>query len=232
MRTLFRSNIIIASVILFIIFTGISMLLFPGGSYGNDPARGFSFTENYFSDLGATRTCSERTNMVSMVLFVTAVLLFGLSLFLFTFNIRVITEKRGRFSTLGKASIAFGIISGLAFIAIAAAPRNHFPNFHMILVDFTFGTLLIYLIIVVFLQTANGWNRTCIALNAVSVFILGGYMLLLFLKPDIDTAGGLRMQVVCQNIAVYSSIINLSLQACGTMRYLLSPEYDNNTAGV
>lgn len=220
------------AALLFVILTGIAMLLYPGGNYANHNADGYSFTYNFFSDLGATSTYCDRGNIASMVFFVLALLLIGLSLMLFTFNYRVITERRCKYSKLGRSSMFFGIMSGIAFICIAATPWNHFLSAHEMFVKIAFVCLLIYIIIIVVLQIGNGWDGVYLALNIAYVIILAGYVALIYFGPGVDTASGLEIHVICQKFIVYSSILNLGLQAYGTIRYLLSPEYDNNEAGV
>lgn len=56
----------------FVVMTLCAMLLYGGGTV-TDPIRpGYSFFQNFFSDLGMTVASSGRSNLASLVLFVTA----------------------------------------------------------------------------------------------------------------------------------------------------------------
>ncbi len=55
-------------------------------------------------------------------------------------------------------------------------------------------------------------------LNVVYLFVLAAYLVILFGGPTLETQGGLELQVAAQKIIVYTSIVNLGLQALGVRR--------------
>ena len=74
----------------FVVFTTIAMLLYPGGSGVDRSSRGYSFFNNFFSELGLTVTRNGTPNTPSMVLFITALTLAGLGLVLFFVGLALI----------------------------------------------------------------------------------------------------------------------------------------------
>jgi hypothetical membrane protein len=67
----------------FVVLTTAAMWLYPGGTYDDPTTTGYSFFENYFSDLGLTKTPSGESNRISSLLFATALALAGICLVLF-----------------------------------------------------------------------------------------------------------------------------------------------------
>jgi hypothetical protein len=219
-KGIIRCEFLMGAAAAFMVLTSIAMAVYAGGNDHDHAARGYSFIRNFFSDLGATRTYLSRLNVGSAVLFMLALALVGLAVIAFSFE-HTALEGRGRLRRLGRASTVPGVISGVAFIGVAAVPWNLSGNLHELLVQVAFGFLLIFVAVMLALQIANGWSKVFLALNIVYVLILAGYVILLFFGPDPDlSVSGLEIQVIGQKIVVYASIINLGLQAYGVRRYL------------
>ena len=56
--------------ILFVIFQGLGMLSYPGGTIHDQSTVGYSFTSNFFSDMGAYEARNGDPNYLSMFEFV------------------------------------------------------------------------------------------------------------------------------------------------------------------
>ena len=54
---------------LFIIFQLMGMFLYPGGTMYNFASEGYTFSENFFSDMGAYAARNGEPNYLSMILF-------------------------------------------------------------------------------------------------------------------------------------------------------------------
>ncbi|MCB0727716.1 MAG: hypothetical protein KDD00_09645, partial [Ignavibacteriae bacterium] len=67
-----KCKILIVISILFIILTGLAMIAYPGGSLFDKASIHYNFSENFFSDLGATVTVSGKRNTISNILFISA----------------------------------------------------------------------------------------------------------------------------------------------------------------
>src|SRR5450759_140328 len=75
-----RCDLLLAAALNFIVLTSIAIGLYPGSNNINSHTHGYSFTTNFFSDLGATRVYSHHLNVASAVLFMLALAGVGLSI--------------------------------------------------------------------------------------------------------------------------------------------------------
>jgi len=217
-----RCDLVMGVAGAFVALTSVAMLLYVGGNDHNAHARGYSFVRNFFSDLGATRTYLHRLNVGSAVLFMLALSLIGISVILLSLEHSTL-EGSGRLQRLGKVAVVAGFVSGLAFVGVAAVPWNLSGYLHLLLVQVAFGFLFIMVAIFTALQVANGWSRVYLWLNIVYAVILAAYVAILFFGPDPDlTLSGLEFQVIAQKVVVYSSMINIGLQAYGIRARLKS----------
>ena len=73
---------------LYVILTFIGMILYPGGNAVDNNQPGYSFFYNFFSDLGRSKSFSGQDNTISMVLYIIATGLFGLSIIPFSIAFR------------------------------------------------------------------------------------------------------------------------------------------------
>lgn len=217
-KIVLRSNILLYAAFQFVVLTGIAMLVYPGGVPTNYAATRYSFIQNYFSDLGATSTVSGHLNVASMVLFVIALVCVGIALIVFSFNYVAFTSLEGRLVGMGKASVVIATISGLSFIGVASTPWNHFLKYHDRFVEFAFGFLLIYMILMTIMQIANRWPAFYVSINIIYLVILAGYVIVFIILPIIGVSLSRESGVIGQKVAVYSSIIDLGIQAYGIRR--------------
>lgn len=216
-----RCDAVLLAAVLFLVLTVASMVLYPGSTDHDHSTTHYSFTDNFFSDLGATRTYADQGNLASSVFFTLALTLVGLALVFFGLTFRVILSMGQRMGSVGVASAIACAIAGLAFIGIAAFPENVSETMHIFFVKVAFGSLLVYVVLVTVLQVANGWAHLYVGLNVVYLVLLAGYVGLLFFGPGLETVSGLRVQAIGQKVIVYSSMIDLAFQAYGIRLYLL-----------
>ena len=102
-RAVARSDWLIIAAIIFILLTTIAMILYPGSNNWTNQATHYSFAQNFFSDLGATRTYSDAANTASNVLFILALVLVGSGIAIFSFNSLVIAGISGKMRRLAGA---------------------------------------------------------------------------------------------------------------------------------
>jgi hypothetical membrane protein len=108
----------------FVVLTIAAMGLYPGGAKYVLGADHYLFFQNFFSDLGATRTHSGRNNLPSEVLFVVALSVVGLGMIASSSGRNVIAGKRGHGAGWGVAARVFSILSGACFIGVGVTPWN------------------------------------------------------------------------------------------------------------
>lgn len=204
---------------LFIVLTGLAMLFYPGGKYADHNAIGYAFIENFFSDLGRFRTFSGNTKYISMILFVTAMVLLALSLIRFIFQFLKSINNNHIDKPVEKIAIISAIAYGILQIGIAFTPYDLTLKGHMFFVRACFITMVpvcwsfSYLI---FKDTVLP-NRYISLLIVVSFFLLG-YIYILFYGPKLSADK--YFQPIAQKVIVYMLCFSLMYVAQGCRKYL------------
>ncbi len=210
---------LIAAAVQFVLLTVLAMLVYAGGSAFDPAASGYSFTENFFSDLGRTVTFEGAANTVASALFTYSLICVGVALAAFGVAVRRLgAEARARPVALLAAIAA--VVSGIAYVGIACTPYDVFPAAHSRSVDLAFGFLLVFVLCLGALEVRSRWPRRYVVPSFAYVVLLAVYVYLLFWGPSTETERGLFIMVVAQKIIVYSSIVNLGWQAYGFRRRL------------
>lgn len=221
-RAVLRCNLLISAALLFVLLTTIAMVFYPGSRSLLHTSPHYSFTMNFFSDLGATRTTASHINVISSVLFMTALAGIGLGVSAFSFNSLVVWSRKHRFVLPSRISVPVAMVSGLGFIGIAVFPCNMSVALHTTCVLIAFSFLLGYIAILTTVQIGNGWLNFYIIANICYVIMLVIYMSLLAAGRNITTVGGMELQAVSQKVIVYTSTLNMAIQAVGIRRHLSS----------
>jgi hypothetical protein len=219
-----RAELLVAAACVFLVLTTGAMLAYPGGAKYALSSNGYRFFGNFFSDLGATKTYSGRSNTTAHVLFIVAAVSVGIALIGFSSTWRTIAARRGEGRAFGRVAQAAAIVSGAGFIGVAATPWDRVLDAHNAFVQLAFGVLLVFVLCLLALQVRNAWPPGFVALNAVYLIVLALYVLVLFAGPGLDTKSGLEFQVAAQKVIVYASILNLAAQAAGIRREALAAE--------
>jgi len=202
----------------FIVLTTVAMFHYPGGTYTNHDAVGYSFWYNFFSDLGRRATFSGASNTVPHILFVTALCFAALMLALaFAALPRLFTKVKSarRLAVLGSI---VGIISVISYIGIASLPADlHLPT-HKLFVYIAFTA---FLLVVALYSSAIFRNRAYPNFYAYTYLafavILALYLVLLFAGPKAETSWGNRLQATGQKIVVYAEIVCMFIQSYGAL---------------
>lgn len=217
-QTVYR-YIIIGCGLFFLLSTA-AMFTYPGGNFQEDLTNGYDFFHNFFSDLGRIGVSGGRSNLISAILFASALTLAGcgLAAFFLAFRQFFLADSTGRWLSL--AGTVVGVISGLCFVGIAFTPYDLFFDIHYQLVFWAFRTFLIAVgiyTVVIFRQRvyprANGW------IFVGFTVLLAAYLALLTYGPGADTNAGLVIQATGQKIIAYVSIFSVSAQAWLAMRH-------------
>ena len=195
----------------FVVLSTLAMFFYPGGTYSDESTSGYSFPQNFFSDLGRTAAHNGDSNTASMVLFVMALSLVGLTLVLFFLAVPQHFASSHRTKRLSAIGSVVGVISGISYIGIAAVPADINLMVHGYFVLTAFGALLL---VVVCYSTAilrsQVYPRTYAFVHFASAVILALYLVLLFSGPDVETTSDVvttsdvTIQAVGQKVVVYA----------------------------
>jgi hypothetical protein len=208
----------------FVVLTLAAMLFYPGGNAQNASAQGYSFFENFFSDLGQSwvRYGNAHTpNPVSWPLFVVALVTVGLALAWAAWPIgRVLADgDRVAANVIGLA----GLVAGVGFIGVALNPWNLRLAIHMTSVKVAFFGLLVFMVAVAVEAARNAWPRWLVVVGWLYAAALAAYFADLLWGPGIDTPAGAQIQAVAQKAIVYLSIACVSAIAWGISRRAARP---------
>jgi hypothetical membrane protein len=151
-----RAELLVAAAVAFVVLTVAAMLAYPGGAKYDRGSSAYLFFQNFFSDLGATKTYSGRSNTTSHVLFSIATVSVGLAMIGFATTWRTIAARReGR--GFGEVAQVAGIVSGIGFIGIGLTPWDRVLDAHNRFVQVAFGVLLVSILCL--LALSSRWPR-------------------------------------------------------------------------
>lgn len=198
----------------FILLTSVAMLFYTGGTFRDPNTEGYSFVENFFSDLGLTQAHSGEPNWVSFGLFSVALSVAGVSFVLFFVTLPGLFAgvRVGRY--LSVAGSVIGVCSGLAFVGIAFTPMNLYKRAHGNFVSLAFCALLpVVMLYAAAIFLHRGYpNRFAFVFVGFALILLA-YLWLLFFGP-----GDLRLSVTSQKGIVYAQVICMFVQGFGAWR--------------
>ena len=213
-RAHFFTLTVIGSII-FILLLIVGMITYSGGTRFNYTEPNYSFSENYLSELGSIGTYSGETNLASRILFAAAILIGGIGLVIFYYNVAFLFQDAPtKIIIISKVASFFGIISSLMCVSIAFLPIDVFKIAHRICV-YIFGFLVlpaqILFAVAIFLDrnyhNIYGW------LYAAFAFILIAYIVMnIIIKFDAPYEQEV-VKIIGQKIVIFSNAFNIALQA-------------------
>jgi len=195
------------------VLTGIAMLVYPGGTALDPSSRGYSFFQNFFSDLGSTVAYDGRPNSLGSSLFAVSlgilVLAFGgcLAAFVKLYS----GSPVSRF--LARAAGVTAVLVCVSFIGVALTPENRFIALH---VQFTRLAFRAFPLVALLLTLATARNHSIPRRAAVGwvvlTIVLVGYVAVMDWGPRLTTERGLTIQVAAQKIVAVAAVVILVYQ--------------------
>lgn len=197
------------------------MLFFPGGTILDHHTKGYSFFNNFFSELGRWRTHLGESKWISFICFEIALVFHAIAMFVFNLHFL----KHTKSAELNKTAYYIALISGSVFpfllAGIAFTPCDLYLPLHMDFVYAGFGMLvplsLTYTILIRkhhLLPNKYG-NVMLIIVIAIASYIL-------FMKFGPNPRQVPYVQQTAQKIIVYSMIFCLLYLTSGCLKYLNS----------
>ena len=223
----------IYTISIFYFFCIISAYFYPGSEKEiiNFKSENYSFTHNFFSELGCLKTNTDETNpsilkkdnTPSMILFNSGLILIGITLIMFyyTFERLFILLKDEINLNYSKFTKPLGILSGIFFSGVGFVPHDLDFGLH---VFFANGAFLILFFLCVFHTIAIYKSKYISNIYSFGYllfcFCLLIYVLLIFFGPQIGpgkmfTENELILQVVSQKIIVLIFTLAILSQVYG-----------------
>lgn len=205
----------------FVILSALAMLFYPGGSQKNPLQAGYSFSLNFFSDLGRARAHNGESNSLSSALFTLALIAAGLALASFFVAFAAFFRTSLLLRVLALLGAISGVVAGAAFIGVAlvGADRNNSLHGSFVLLAFRafFGAVLPFAPAILLQKT---YPRSGAWIFLAFAALLAAYIALISVGPGPREPGGLAIQVVGQKIIVYASIASVAAQSCLARAFL------------
>jgi len=181
---------------------------YPGGTFQNHSTRGYSFVENFLSDLGMTVAHNGEANRLGAMLFVVSllVLIVGLGGSLVGFvRLHAATAEGRPFARLAGL---IGLVVCICFAGVAFTPENRLLGLHIF---FTKAAWRLFVIVPLLLFVASlrspdvprGIRSAWLFLTVM----LAGYVWMIDFGPRTSAPGGLVIQVVAQKIIAITAVV-------------------------
>jgi len=168
------------AAILFIFLQVVGMKVYPGGTMYDVSTIGYSFSKNFFSDMGAYAARNGEPNYLSMIIFALSLTIVGITFSLYyLFLPRVLGNDRANY-LLASTGTLFAIGGSICMIGtgftpsdIVFAPHVFFANniFHCFLV-----TALLYTIVIFRSDSLKKRYAMGYAMFFISIFIYVGIL--------------------------------------------------------
>ena len=206
----------------FVVLTALAMHVYAGGKLTDPWAKGYDFSGNFLSELGATRSWAGQPNTASAALFTVALGSLGLALVLFSATWRAFAFDRGRARAAGIASQVLGTASGAAFFAVAVTPVNLALHAHNTFVVAAFALLLGYSAALTVVWAKNGATRVQLAASGSYVALVCVYVAVVIyaVTHGAGSARGLEIMVLSQKAIAYASMLFVGYLTFTTRRRL------------
>tara|TARA_B100000029_G_scaffold95768_1_gene85851 strand:+ start:5130 stop:5885 length:756 start_codon:yes stop_codon:yes gene_type:complete len=201
----------------FVILQILGMIFYPGGTIHNNLTIGYSFTENFFSDLGTYKAYNGEPNFLSMGIFIIALTLVGVTFAVYYFALPQLFQDdriNYRLAVMGTL-FAFGgsiglIGTGLTPADLVLDPHIFFANniFYCFLITALCYTVVIYRSDIIERKYAWGYGAFFL--------MIGLYVgVLEFGPPPRSSQPALIFQVVTQKLIVLVFCLSIVYQTFG-----------------
>ena len=202
-------------VMLYLIFTAISIIFYAGGTVRDPDTLGYSFTQNFFSDLGKLST----DNFLAMIFFSGSLFVVGITFSIYFYYLM----KSYNYDSLGimaKIGSGLGILGALCFIGVGFTPHNVLFTPHIFFVNWAFRSFLLssLLLSIVLFKDDRLSSRYGIGylFFAMSIFL---YILVLEFAPKPELSEiSLIFNVLAQKAIVLIFLLSVLYQSFGNSK--------------
>ena len=204
--------------IYFVISFILAMIIYAGGTINDPESMGYSFTRNFFSDLGKFTT----ENIISAMMFNLSLIVCGWSFAAYFFYFTKLFNQNTIIHILAKLGSFAGIIGALCFIGVGLTPHNLFLDYHIVFVNWAFRSFLLagISLSVVLYKDNRFENRFAMGyfIFAILTFL---YVLVLEFAPDPKISDfALIFNVIAQKIIIFAFIFSILYQSFGNSKLL------------
>lgn len=193
------------------------MLLYPGGTMFNKAAKGYTFSENFFSDMGAYAARNGDPNYLSMILFSLSLTVVGVTFILYYLTIPSLFKSDRLSYFISLLGSLFAIAGSLCLIGTGLTPSDLVLESHKFFANNIFYSFLFtsFFYTLVIFKSNSIKKRYAIGylFFFISIFF---YVGVLNFGPSADlNNSALIFQVVSQKLIVFVFILSVLHQTFG-----------------
>ena len=207
------------TIILFIVLNILAMCTYPGGIFHDHSTSGYSFFNNFLSDLGRFISWSGHHNFYSNLFFNSSMMIAGFIMSLFFIHIRTIfnIEKNNLLYWVTMIGTITGIAGGYSMIGVGLTPADLYLDQHIIFAHWLFRFFLIAAICyaVVIFKTDFIDNKYIIGYFVFAILILTYIIVSEFGPSPKENMSALIFQVVAQKGILFCFLITVYFQTKG-----------------
>lgn len=175
---------------LFLLLTALAMLAYPGSTFSDPATRGYSFFENFFSDLGMSVSHSGQANPLARLLFTVAMNFAGLGMFFFFLAFWQFFRQEALTRLLSGFGSSLGVLAGVCFIGVAFTPHNLYLDAHTEFVRWAFRLFPLVVLCYTLAMARAQYSRREQVVFVVFFGLLVAYYLLLEFGPSVESYPG------------------------------------------
>jgi hypothetical membrane protein len=196
------------------------MLLYPGGKYHDHNSPGYSFTENFFSDLGRWRTFNGDSKWLSLALFVFSMSMLAAGTIAFVRAFLKDHTDRKQFPIAYYTAVFSSLVFAVCITGVVLTPYDLLLDEHILVTRLAFIAMvpLSWSVSYLVYKHEEVPNRYFILLLLVS-FVLMGYIYILFFGPRVSE--NRYFQPIAQKVIVYLLSFSLMYLSHGCKKFLV-----------
>ena len=205
------------------IFIGLQitgMLLYPGGTIHDDSTVGYSFTLNFFSDLGTYAAYNNEPNFLSMALFIISLTLVGTTFMLYYLSLPQLFKEDPLNYKLSILGTIFAIGGSIGLIGTGLTPADLVLDTHIFFANNIFYcfmiTALCYTIVIYrynFFEKKYAWGY------GIFFILIALYVgVLEWAPPPRSSQPALVFQVITQKLIVLTFCLAIVYQTFGVSK--------------
>jgi hypothetical membrane protein len=212
--------------------TGASITLYPGGTFRDESANGYSFTHNFLSDLGGSVAFNYQRNLLGAVLFGLAMVLgvFALGACIVA-SVRVLSPV-ARARPFARLAAVAAVLVCVGYLGVAASPQDRLMGLHQ---ASSLTAVHAFPVLTMLLAAAtmrdNRFRRRATVGWVVLSLVLAGFLAVGHFGPGVQTDHGLTVQVLAQKVMASAVIVVLWLESHEIALVRSHTNADHHTVG-
>ncbi len=211
-------NIPQSGILLFILLNVLAMIMYPGTTMHNKLSNGYSFSNNFLSDLGRYMTYNDANNFFSCLFFNLSMIIAGCVMIIFFWHIKnIFNHQSGLLFWISIIGTSAGVAGGCSMIGVGLTPSDLYLDFHIIFANWLFRFFLLaaacYTIIIFNSELIETKYAIGYCIFACLILL---YILINELGPDPrEQITALQFQVVAQKSILLCFLFTVYMQTKG-----------------